>query len=249
MTDPVPLTDFQVEVARAFFSLPASEGFLLAGGAALAAQALTTRATQDLDFFTDQSGSVLPALEALEREASRRGWTVERQREGTSFYRITVHGPQDVAVEVDLALDSRPGMPPTMTVLGPSYAPEELAGRKVVALFDRAYPRDLADVYMLAKRFGTARLLEQAAAVDRSFDHAVLADMIRGRLANVGDDELPVPDPAALRGFYAAWAVELSQSPSTSQPAPDAPTQQPRRPRPAPQTRQTPPARPPGISL
>jgi hypothetical protein len=40
------LTDFQVDVARLFFALPESEGFLLAGGAALVAQALTDRPTQ-----------------------------------------------------------------------------------------------------------------------------------------------------------------------------------------------------------
>jgi hypothetical protein len=37
------LTAFQLEVARLFFGLPESEGFLLAGGAALLAQHLTTR--------------------------------------------------------------------------------------------------------------------------------------------------------------------------------------------------------------
>jgi hypothetical protein len=35
------LTEFQIEVARIFSRLPSSEGFLLAGGAALAAQHLT----------------------------------------------------------------------------------------------------------------------------------------------------------------------------------------------------------------
>jgi hypothetical protein len=47
-----PLTAFQTEVALAFFDLPASAGFLLAGGAALLAQRLTARPTQDLDFIT-----------------------------------------------------------------------------------------------------------------------------------------------------------------------------------------------------
>jgi hypothetical protein len=46
------LPAFQLEVARLFFALPASEGFLLAGGAALLAQHLTARPTEDLDFFT-----------------------------------------------------------------------------------------------------------------------------------------------------------------------------------------------------
>ena len=45
-------TAFQIEVARLFFSLPTSGSFLLAGGAALLAQGLTSRPTQDLDLFT-----------------------------------------------------------------------------------------------------------------------------------------------------------------------------------------------------
>ena len=51
--DGVPdLSTFQLEVARLFFALPDSRGFLLAGGAALLAQHLTSRPTEDLDFFT-----------------------------------------------------------------------------------------------------------------------------------------------------------------------------------------------------
>jgi hypothetical protein len=50
--DGLALIDFQVRVAQLSFSLPAAQGFLLAGGAALAALHLTTRPTQDLDFFT-----------------------------------------------------------------------------------------------------------------------------------------------------------------------------------------------------
>jgi hypothetical protein len=46
------LPPFQLEVARMFFALPASRGFLLAGGAALLAQHLTARPTEDLNFFT-----------------------------------------------------------------------------------------------------------------------------------------------------------------------------------------------------
>lgn len=50
-TAPEGLTLFQIQVAQLFFSLPTSEGFVLAGGAALVAQHLTTRATQDLNFL------------------------------------------------------------------------------------------------------------------------------------------------------------------------------------------------------
>lgn len=39
------LTDFQLEVARSFFALPASDGFLLAGGGTLLANGLTDDVT------------------------------------------------------------------------------------------------------------------------------------------------------------------------------------------------------------
>jgi hypothetical protein len=51
------LTEFQLQVAQLFFGLPASDGFLLAGGGALLAQGLTSRPTQDLDFFTRPGAS------------------------------------------------------------------------------------------------------------------------------------------------------------------------------------------------
>jgi hypothetical protein len=54
------LSAFQLEVARLFFTLPASQGFLLAGGAALLAQPLTARPTEDLDFFTPPSTGTFP---------------------------------------------------------------------------------------------------------------------------------------------------------------------------------------------
>lgn len=215
MQDPPQLTAFQIQVARTFFSLPASEGFLIAGGAALAAHALTTRPTKDVDLFTADPPAVLPALAALEGIAAEHGWTIDRQYVSDTFCRITVRGPEDVSV--DLALDAPPGMTPAMTMLGPTYAPEELAGQKVVALFSRAEPRDLTDVYDLAQRFSLATLLESAAAVDPGFDPNVLATMIRGRLARVDDIDLPTSVPQALRDFYAQWLIELSAS------APDAP--------------------------
>lgn len=65
------LSAFQLEVARLFFALPAGQGFLLAGGAALLAQHLTARPTEDLDFFTARGrGHVLAARDALEAAAT-----------------------------------------------------------------------------------------------------------------------------------------------------------------------------------
>jgi hypothetical protein len=46
--------------SRPFFGLPASDGFLVAGGGALLAQGLTARPRQDLDFFTNQQAQPTP---------------------------------------------------------------------------------------------------------------------------------------------------------------------------------------------
>ncbi len=47
-----PITAFQADVARVFFSLPETKSFLLAGGLALAAHAISERPTEDLDALT-----------------------------------------------------------------------------------------------------------------------------------------------------------------------------------------------------
>jgi hypothetical protein len=69
-----------------------------------------------------------------------------------TFCRLVVID-RDNEVLVDLAVDSPPHLPPTMTLLGPTLAPLELAGRKLLALFGRAEARDFADVSVLSERF------------------------------------------------------------------------------------------------
>lgn len=49
---------------------------------------------------------------------------------------------------MDLAIDSPASSTPTVTIAGPSFAPDELAIRETLALFGRAEPRDFVDVYV-----------------------------------------------------------------------------------------------------
>lgn len=206
------LSAFQLEVARLFFALPASQGFLLAGGAALLAQHLTARPTEDLDFFTaPERGHVPAARDALEAAARQRGWSAQRIHDSDTFCRIVIRSA-DAGVLVDLAVNAPPDLPASATPAGPTLAPEELAGHKLLALFDRAAARDFADVYALAHRFGKDVLLARAAQIDAGFDANVLADMI-ATLDRFADHEIPVPDGASaaeLRAFYATWRSELA---------------------------------------
>lgn len=207
---PTPLTPFQLEVSRAFFTLAESEGFSLAGGAALAARGMTARPTQDLDLFTAPGrGVVADALRALEGEAAARGWVTRRIREADTFARLVITSGTD-AVLVDLAVDATPERPTSGSIAGPTLDPDDLAGRKVIALFDRAEARDFADVYTLVARYGTARLLELAATVDAGFDIGIFADMLES-LSRFHDDEIPAlaGDPTAIRAFFADWSAAL----------------------------------------
>lgn len=205
------LTRFQVEVAHVFFRLKASQDYVVAGGAALLALGLINRPTQDLDLFTHPPvESVTAAKESFLVSIAHRGWGARLVHDSPTFCRLVVVDKDD-EVLVDLAIDSPPNSPPTMTFLGPTLAPLELAGRKLLALFGRAEARDFADVYVLVERFGKEALLAQAAEVDPGFDRRVLGQMVT-TLDRFADEELPLSDDAVLdaRAFFVAWADELT---------------------------------------
>ncbi|GIG65385.1 nucleotidyl transferase AbiEii/AbiGii toxin family protein [Phytomonospora endophytica] len=204
------LTPLQIETLRMFFALPESSGFLLAGGAALVAQKLTKRPTHDLDFFSAPGTASVPAArDAVEHAAASRGWQVDRIQDAETFCRLKVAGMEEILL-VDLAIDVAPAHATISTDLGPSFAPEELAGRKTIALFDRAEARDFTDVHQLAERFGREILLARAAEIDNGFDRHVLASMMR-TLDRFTDAELPVDgiSPTELRTYFSDWAREL----------------------------------------
>ncbi len=204
-----PLTAFQVEVGRLFFSLPEAEGFLLAGGAALAASGLTDRPTHDLDMFSHAPTTSVTAVRDAFVEAVRiRGWSTTTVRATDTFCRLVVHGEEDLLV--DLAIDSPPSTTPVVTMLGPTFAPVELAGRKLLALFDRAEARDFADVFALTQRFDRETLLSQAVSIDPGFDLGVLAQMIQ-TLGRFSDDEIPAPADLVptIRAYFVEWSAAL----------------------------------------
>jgi predicted nucleotidyltransferase component of viral defense system len=198
------LSDFQVDVLRMFFSLPESDGFILAGGAGLIAVGLSTRPTDDLDLFT-AAASVGAAGDALEHAASERGWCTERMQESLTFRRLVLATVDGDEVLVDLAQDAGPLSEATVTAVGPAYPPAELAARKVLALFDRAALRDFVDVANVSGRYDRGELLHLAAEIDEGFDVAVFTQML-GTLGRFDDDEIrPLADPVALRSFFADW--------------------------------------------
>lgn len=81
-----------------------------------------------------------------------------------------------------------------------------------MALFDRAEPRDFADILEFLGRFTKDDLLQQAAQVDPGLDQRTLAQMLRS-LTRFSDQDPPTPETRipALRDFFATWAKDLEE--------------------------------------
>ncbi|MBU6244983.1 MAG: nucleotidyl transferase AbiEii/AbiGii toxin family protein [Actinomycetales bacterium] len=130
-------------------------------------------------------------------------------QESQTFVRLSVAGQDDLIV--DIGLDSPPDLPPTMSILGPTYAPLELAARKLLALFDRAMPRDFVDVFRLVQRWNREELMSLARAIDPGFDTKVLATAVR-QLDRYRNDDIPIgaTELPELRAYFHGWAQELA---------------------------------------
>jgi hypothetical protein len=209
------LTEIQREVLRLFFGLPESAGFVLAGGAALIASGLSERPTQDVDLFTsDVRTGITDAAAALEAACVERGWAVEAIRTTATFRRLVIRSTNSQLL-VDIGIDSPPTGTPTITAVGPTYPPDELGARKLLALFGRAAARDFVDAYALSSAFDLAYLLDIAAALDEGFDLGVFIEML-ATLDRYSDDDITVldADPIAVRSFIEQWRSELGDPPT-----------------------------------
>ena len=203
------LSGFQQEIARLFFSLQSSQGFVLAGGGALLASGLSTRPTQDLDFFGSPGQvSVSLALDQFLDAIEQQNWDYELLSHANDFARVRVFGSAELVV--DLAIDVAPRFPVSQTLVGPVFSPLELAGRKLLALFDRAEARDFVDVYVLSKKFGNQKIFDAATQIEVSLNKQILARMMNA-LDRFSDDELPIDhsEVGALRKYFANWAKDL----------------------------------------
>lgn len=203
------LSGFQQEIARLFFSLQSSHGFVLAGGGALLASGLSNRPTQDLDFFGSPGQvSISLALGQFLDAILQQNWDYELLSQTNDFARVRIIGSTELIV--DLAIDVAPRFPVAQTQVGPVFSPLELAGRKLLALFDRAEARDFVDVYVLSKKFGNQKVFDAATQIEVSLNKEVLARMMNA-LDRFSDDELPIDhsEAAALRKHFANWAKEL----------------------------------------
>lgn len=168
------LSALQEQIAAMIVALPESEGFVLAGGAAMAAHGLLERSTRDLDFFggPEDDAAVQRLASAVERAAAVLGLLIERDRDAPTFVRFRI-SDRDEESELDLGIDYL-ALAPAQTRYGPALDLRELGANKVLAIFDRSEPRDFLDLAALTKRFGLEDLIALAGEKDPGLDLEVL---------------------------------------------------------------------------
>lgn len=207
-------SDAQLDLARLLFGLPEARDFALAGGSALLALGAIDRPTRDVDAFVAAKpetppGDVGPLVAALCIRLIAEGWTVTVDRELVTFARLIAQR-DDEAVEVDLAVDSPPLFP--LEVVGdlPVLSGQDLAGRKVLAILDRAEGRDFTDLKALAERYSQAECIRWAKELDDGIRTADIASAFT-KLQRLRDAELPCPPEAvsAVRTWFARWSTDL----------------------------------------
>jgi hypothetical protein len=205
------LRPLQEHVAAIALDLARDGAVALAGGSAMIAHGFSTRLTEDVDLFTPDPAEVADLRDRLADRLRAEGFGVVVVRDAPGFVELVVTDA-DASLRVEIAQDSRL-RPPVRLDIGAVLAPEELAADKTLALFGRAYARDLVDVAALAARMGAGTLLRLAADKDGGFDPRRLADALLvaadepeaefTRLGLSGDEVTEV------RAWGRGWAGEL----------------------------------------
>lgn len=219
----MPLTQLQERVASLVTGLPEAEGFVLAGGAAMAAHGVLDRTTRDLDYFgvPEQAAAVHRLAAAVEQAAAASGLDVRRDRQWEAFVRLRLADANDEC-EVDIGIDYR-ALGIVSTRYGPTLELRELGANKVLAIFARAEPRDFVDLAELTKRIPLRECIAVAAEKDPGLDLAVL-DEFMARVHRLPRDEFPVDDDGytALLRTVEVWRAQVGRQIDRGSDTPEA---------------------------
>ncbi len=214
------LDEMHRQIAAAVLSAAARHGFALAGGCALIAHGITSRATEDVDLFTDKEHGVAEAAGAVEASLAAAGFSAERQ-DKTGGLGDLFEGMDDGLAEWIVAgSDGRQMLlqmsyferqrDPLNTDIGPLLALDDVVAGKIAALASRAAERDYIDTaaaidcgYSVSKLITLARDLDPGLE-DRDFAEA------GDRLDRLEDEafaryNLSASDVARLRDRFASW--------------------------------------------
>jgi hypothetical protein len=214
----MPLDPLQERIARTALSLPQARTLALAGGGAMIAHGFVSRATKDIDLFTEVDDSEAIEVAAALREALREaGVTVrDAEREPLNHRFVAVDDASGAECTVEVFPDGGRLHGRVKLDIGAVLHPADLAADKVLALWGRARPRDYFDVAALLDRYNADELLALAAAKDAGFTPETFVDALRAIERLTGDDWAedgfdPI-DADRLRAVFDDWRTRLSDA-------------------------------------
>jgi len=187
--------------------------FILTGGTALAACYLRHRTSEDLDLFTSNPRAVPLSKSSVESVAQALGLAIRWARTFETFHEAFLETSSET-IKVQLALDSpfRFGPPEPNDELGIRVENLlDLACNKLSALFGRAAPKDLVDIYFLTRRhFDFFDLLAKAKEKHVGLDEYWLAQALLSVREPLVLPRMIVPfDLARMVQFYEDLVPQL----------------------------------------
>lgn len=171
------LTALQERVWRILSALPESEGFALAGGAALIVSGVVQRGTRDLDIFGQYPATVTDFVEAAVRALNDAGLDTTVDRSGPLYTRLDITDDGE-STSVDFSTDVRRRGAVPAPRGGQMLHPHELAADKLLALWDRAEPRDFIDLQGICQRHSFDDVIRWAEDKDGGFAPGLLREAL-----------------------------------------------------------------------
>jgi hypothetical protein len=215
----MPVTDLHRQVAAIALRAASGHGFALAGGNALLAHGVISRATQDVDLFTNDRHGVELAATAVQAALTEAGFQAETRDQaddladifpemGQGLAEWIITAPNGQQMMLQLAYFTRRHTPVIMD-FGPVLDLEDVAGGKVCALASRIEPRDYVDTAAMLSRYTPDQLIGFAQRLDPGLEGRDFAEAGQ-RLDHMPDTAFTAlgfsaKDVTTLRSQFADW--------------------------------------------
>ena len=208
----MPLTDYQVDLAR-LLSQSRSFDSYLAGGSVILIEPNTIRFSRALDYFHDSEKRVAEAFATDEALLSESGYAVEVELSQIGYVRAIVSKGEE-ATKIEWARDSSWRFMPTVhdPRVGYRLHPADLAVNKVLTVAGRDEARDVLDLLHFHRNLlGLGCLCWAACGKDPGFSPLSLLELL-GRRGRVHQDDLmrlDLAEPVDLQALKTEWLDAL----------------------------------------
>ncbi|WP_024821109.1 nucleotidyl transferase AbiEii/AbiGii toxin family protein [Arthrobacter sp. 31Y] len=222
------MDDAQRVATEIALTVLAADGFILAGGQALAEHGVIHRMSDDIDLFAQYRShtpeTFAASVDKITDALTVAGYSVQVTRQYEEFASLTVT-KAETAVVIDLGLDWWENKPAIVDV-GPVLSLKDSVASKLLTVYSRGYARDYLDAYSIlsSKRFTPRRLIELCQRRDPHLDLEMLASAMTGHRALAPTEftkyGLPEADLQKLDRTLTGFATTIRQHASrTGSPA------------------------------